>query len=89
MKKKSGLILYYLGISAAFLLILYGYTKGLTRFTLCLAIPTLVAAFMGGKWERKLLQEDPEIKKDKTYRITKAWGYICGIIVVIRVWPMH
>lgn len=89
MKKKSELILYYLGISVALLLIAYVCAKGMTRFTLYLGIPTLAAALIGGKWERKLLRENPEIKKDKTCRVTKVLGYICAIIVVIKVWPRH
>lgn len=41
------------------------------------------------RFERKFLRENPEIKKDKTYRIVKTLGYVCGIILVVGVWPRH
>ena len=37
----------------------------------------------------KFLRENPEIKKDKTYRIAKTLGYLCGLILVVGVWPRH
>ena len=82
MKIKSWLILYYLGISVVLLLLFYTHTQGLT--TLTLAVTMLEARF-----ERKFLRENPEIKKDKTYRIVKTLGYVCGIILVVGVWPRH
>ena len=87
MKIKSWLILYYLGISVVLLLLFYTHTQGLT--TLALAIPTLAVTMLEARFERKFLRENPEIKKDKTYRIVKTLGYVCGIILVVGVWPRH
>jgi len=84
MKKKFWLILYHLGGSVVLLLLLYTSLQGLTTVTLCLAIPVLAA-----KFEWKFLRENPEIKKDKTYRIAKTLGYLCGLILVVGVWPRH
>ena len=89
MKKNSWLVLYYLGASVALLLLLYTYRQGLTTLTLALAIPTLAVTMLEARFERKFLRENPEIKKDKTYRIVKTLGYVCGIILVIGVWPRH
>ena len=71
------------------LLLLYTSLQGLTTVTLCLAIPVLAASIIEAKFERKFLRENPEIKKDKTYRIAKTLGYLCGLILVIGVWPRH
>ena len=71
------------------LLLLYTSLQGLTTVTLCLAIPVLVASIMEAKFEWKFLRENPEIKKDKTYRIAKTLGYLCGLILVVGVWPRH
>ena len=89
MKKKFWLILYHLGGSVVLLLLLYTSLQGLTTVTLCLAIPVLAASIIEAKFERKFLRENPEIKKDKTYRIAKTLGYLCGLILVIGVWPRH
>ncbi|WP_455902750.1 hypothetical protein [Clostridium sp.] len=89
MKIKSWLILYYLGISVVLLLLFYTHTQGLTTLTLVLAIPTLAVTMLEARFERKFLRENPEIKKDKTYRIVKTLGYVCGIILVVGVWPRH
>ena len=83
MKKKFWLILYHLGGSVVLLLLLYTSLQGLTTVTLCLAIPVLAASIIEAKFERKFLRENPEIKKDKTL------GYLCGLILVIGVWPRH
>ena len=82
MKKKFWLTLYNIGVSILSL-------QGLTTVTLCLAIPVLAASIIEAKFERKFLRENPEIKKDKTYRIAKTLGYLCGLILVIGVWPRH
>ena len=76
MKKKFWLILYHLGGSVVLLLLLYTSLQGLTTVTLCLAIPVLAASIIEAKFERKFLRENPEIKKDKTYRIAKTLGYL-------------
>ena len=89
MKKKSWLALYYLGISAVLLLLLYSYARGLTIFTIFLGIPTLAVAVIEARFERKFLRENPEIKKDKTYQIAKTLGYICTIILVVGVWRIR
>lgn len=89
MKKKSWLILYYLGASVLLLLLLYMYRQGLTTVTLCLAIPALAAIIMEARFERKFLQENPEIKKDKVYRIVKTLGYVCVIILAVGVFSRH
>jgi hypothetical protein len=89
MKIKSWLILYYLGISVVLLLLFYTHTQGLTTLTLALAIPTLAVTMLEARFERKFLRENPEIKKDKTYRIVKTLGYVCGIILVVGVWSRH
>ena len=64
-------------------------SQGLTTVTLCLAIPVLAASIIEAKFERKFLRENPEIKKDTTYRIAKTLGYLCGLILVVGVWPRH
>lgn len=56
---------------------------------LMLAIPVLAASIIEAKFEWKFLRENPEIKKDKTYRIAKTLGYLCGLILVVGVWPRH
>lgn len=89
MKKKFWLILYYLGGSVVLLLLLYTSLQGLTTVTLCLAIPALAASIIEAKFEWKFLRENPEIKKDTTYRIAKTLGYLCGLILVVGVWPRH
>lgn len=89
MKKKFWLILYHLGGSVVLLLLLYTSLQGLTTMTLCLAIPVLAASIIEAKFEWKFLRENPEIKKDKTYRIAKTLGYLCGLILVVGVWPRH
>lgn len=89
MKKKFWLILYHLGGSVVLLLLLYTSLQGLTTVTLCLAIPVLAASIIEAKFERKFLRENPEIKKDTTYRIAKTLGYLCGLILVVGVWPRH
>lgn len=86
MKKKSWLVLYYLGVSAVLLLLMYSYAKGLTMFTIFLGIPTLAVVMIEARFERQFLRENPEIKKDKTYQIAKTLGYICTIILVVGVW---
>ncbi|MFQ8840413.1 MAG: hypothetical protein ACLR8P_05180 [Clostridium fessum] len=82
-EEKFWLILYHLGGSVVLLLLLYTSLQGLTTVTLCLAIPVLVASIMEAKFEWKFLRENPEIKKDKTYRIAKTlwislWSYFGG-----------
>ena len=85
MKKKFWLILYHLGGSVVLLLLLYTSLQGLTTVTLCL----LAASIIEAKFERKFLRENPEIKKDTTYRIAKTLEYLCGLILVVGVWPRH
>lgn len=80
---------YYLGISAVLLLLLYSYARGLTMFTIFLGIPTLAVVMLEARFERKFLRENPEIKKDKTYRIVKTLGYACAIILVVGVWRIR
>ena len=80
---------YYLGISAVLLLLLYSYARGLTMFTIFLGIPTLAVVMLEARFERKFLRENPEIKKDKTYRIVKTLGYVCAIILVVGVWRIR
>ena len=58
---------------------------GSTFIVVLHAYPTMLEA----RFERKFLRENPEIKKDKTYRIVKTLGYVCGIILVVGVWPRH
>ena len=89
MNIKSWLIVYNLGVSAVLLLLLYTYLQGLTTVTLCLGIPTLVAATIEARFERKFLRKNLEIKKDKTYQIVKIFGYLCAVILVVAVWPRH
>ena len=72
-----------------FIVTVHVILQGLTTVTLCLAIPVLAASIIEAKFERKFLRENPEIKKDKTYRIAKTLGYLCGLILVIGVWPRH
>lgn len=86
---KSWLILYYLGASAVLLLLLYTYLQGLTTVTLCLGIPTLAATMIVARFEKKFLRENPEVKKDKIYRIVKMLEYVCVIIVLVVVFPRH
>lgn len=88
-EEKFWLVLYHLGGSVVLLLLLYTSLQGLTTVTLCLAIPVLAASIIEAKFEWKFLRENPEIKKDKTYRIAKALGYLCGLILVVGVWPRH
>ena len=76
MKKKFWLILYHLGGSVVLLLLLYTSLQGLTTVTLCLAIPVLAASIIEAKFERKFLRENPEIKKDTTYRIAEHFCLI-------------
>ena len=89
MKRKFWLILYHLGGSVVLLLLLYTSLQGLTTVTLCLAIAVLAASIIEAKFEWKFLRENPEIKKDTTYRIAKTLGYLCGLILVVGVWPRH
>lgn len=89
MKKKFWLILYHLGGSVVLLLLLYTSLQGLTTVTLCLAISGIAASIIEAKFEWKFLRENPEIKKDTTYRIAKTLGYLCGLILVVGVWPRH
>ena len=49
----------------------------------------LAASIIEAKFERKFLRENPEIKKDTTYRIAKTLEYLCGLILVVGVWPRH
>ena len=71
------------------LLLLNTSLQGLTTVTLCLAIPVLAASIIEAKFEWKFLRENPEIKKDTTYRIAKTLEYLCGLILVVGVWPRH
>ena len=86
MKKTSWLKLYYLGAIAVDLSILYVYYKGLAMLAVCLAIPALVVMFIGARLERKWVRENPEIKGDKSYRITRIVGNICGLLLAVGVW---
>lgn len=89
MKKKFWLILYHLGGSVVLLLLLYTSLQGLTTVTLCLAIPVLAASIIEAKFEWKFLQRESGNQKDTTYRIAKTLGYLCGLILVVGVWPRH
>ena len=41
------------------------------------------------KLQTALKGVNSEIKKDTTYRIAKTLGYLCGLILVVGVWPRH
>ena len=81
-------IILFRHFGSTFIVVLHAY-PGLTTLTLALAIPTLAVTMLEARFERKFLRENPEIKKDKTYRIVKTLGYVCGIILVVGVWPRH
>ena len=89
MRKNSLLVLCNLGISVVFLLSLYSYTKGMTMFSLFLAMAVFGECGVRAVAEQKFLQEDPQINNDRIYRVTKILRFVCAAILIIGVWKIR
>lgn len=89
MKKKFWLTLYNIGVSILFLLSLYSYAKGMEGFSLFLALAVFGEIAARAFIERKYLHENPEIKEDMAYRITKALRLLCEVILIVGVWRIR
>ena len=85
MKRIYWLVLCNLTAASVAFLSLYCYKQNMTMYSLILAGLLLLEIGLRAILEDKFLKEEPEIREQKIYRITKILRGICEMILIAGV----